>query len=264
MAVLSGVSVPYTDLTSLSANSIPLRRPNRRKRTMKTANPCKFRRILLVNWLDLPYAQIDLDANVTIFEGGNGSGKTSIMLAAFATLMPDRKQLRSRKVSLEKHAIEAIFHRLQPEEPISYAALEIELRDGLFLAGVQITKQKESSSIDLDAFTITNWPDRQSAQDFFRSTDGDKEMTCNLSELKQRAGEWNVQLQAHPTLNSYFKELYDRGALPLTMATDAERSQYAHLLETSMVGGLSDELAVRLKGYLLPEYEKLPTTVKLM
>jgi chromosome condensin MukBEF ATPase and DNA-binding subunit MukB len=228
------------------------------------ANQPKFRRILLVNWLDLPYAQIDLDENVTIFEGGNGSGKTTIMLAALATLMPDKKQLRGRKVSAEKHAIEAIFHRLQPNEPISYAALEIETGHGLFLAGVHITKQKEASSIDLEPFTITKWPDRNSVQDFFRLMDGDKEWTCSLSELKQRAGEWNVHLQAHPTLGSYFKELYDIGALPLTMATDAERSQYAHLLETSMVGGLSAALTVKLKDYLLPESEKLPSTVKLM
>jgi len=217
-----------------------------------------------VNWRDLPYAQIDLDSNVTVFEGGNGSGKTSIMLAALATLMPDKTQLRSRKVSTDKHAEEGIFHRLQMDEPLAYAGLEIELRNELVLAAVQITKQRESSTIELHPFTVRGWPDKQSIQDFFRVTENDREWTCNLSELKQRAGEWGVHLDAHPTLSSYFKELYDVGALPLAMATDAERSQYAHLLETSMVGGLSPELAVKLKQYLLPEYEKLPSTVKLM
>jgi chromosome condensin MukBEF ATPase and DNA-binding subunit MukB len=231
---------------------------------VKTTPLSKFRRIILVNWRDLPYAQIDLDSNVTVFEGGNGSGKTTIMLAALATLMPDKKQLRSRKVSTDKHAEEGIFHRLQMDEPIAYAGLEIELRNERVLAAVQITKQRESSTIDLHPFTIRAWPDKQSIQNFFRVTENDREWTCNLSELKQRAGEWGVHLNAHPTLSSYFKELYDVGALPLAMATDAERSQYAHLLETSMAGGLSAELAVKLKQYLLPEYEKLPSTVKLM
>jgi chromosome condensin MukBEF ATPase and DNA-binding subunit MukB len=82
---------------------------------MKTSKPGKFRRIILVNWLDLPYAQIDLDESVTIFEGGNGSGKSTVLLAALVTLMPDREQLRSRKVTIEKHIVEAIYHRLQPD-----------------------------------------------------------------------------------------------------------------------------------------------------
>src|SRR6266516_708660 len=71
-------------------------------------------------------------------------------------------------------------------------------------------------------------------------------------------------LHSHSTLISYFKELYDLGILPLAMATDSERSQYAHLLETSMAGGLSSALVNRLKNYLLPEYEKLPVATKLM
>jgi chromosome condensin MukBEF ATPase and DNA-binding subunit MukB len=231
---------------------------------MKPSKPGKFRRIILVNWLDLPYAQIDLDDSVTIFEGGNGSGKSTVLLAALVTLMPDKKQLRSRKVTIEKHVEEAIYHRLQPDEPIAYAALEIQLANEVILAGVHITKQRESNSIALDVFTIRRWPDRENLQDFFRVTEGDREWTCNLNELKQRAGEWGVELHAHPTLIAYFRELYDLGVIPLAMATDLERSQYAHLLETSMAGGMSASLVDRLKNYLLPEYEKLPDASRLM
>jgi chromosome condensin MukBEF ATPase and DNA-binding subunit MukB len=231
---------------------------------MKPNKPSKFRRVILVNWLDLPYAQIDLDDNVTIFEGGNGSGKSTLLLAALVTLMPDKKQLRSRKVTMEKHAEEAIYHRLQHDEPIAYAALEIQLTNEIILAGVHITKQKESNSISLDVFTVRRWQDRENVQDFFRFTEGDKEWTCNLNELKQRAGEWGMEFHAHPTLIAYFRELYDYGVIPLAMATDLERSQFAHLLETSMAGGMSSALVDRLKNYLLPEYEKLPDATRLM
>ena len=231
---------------------------------MKTSKPGKFRRIILVNWLDLPYAQIDLDESVTIFEGGNGSGKSTVLLAALVTLMPDREQLRSRKVTIEKHVVEAIYHRLQPDEPIAYAALEIQLANELILAGVHITKQRESNNISLDVFTIRRWPDREDLQDFFRITEGDREWTCNLNELKQRSGEWGVEFHPHPTLIAYFRELYDLGVIPLPMATNLERSQYAHLLETSMAGGMSSALVDRLKNYLLPEYEKLPDVSRLM
>jgi chromosome condensin MukBEF ATPase and DNA-binding subunit MukB len=231
---------------------------------MKPNKPSKFRRVILVNWLDLPYAQIDLDDHVTIFEGGNGSGKSTLLLAAFVTLMPDKKQLRSRRVTVEKHAEEAIYHRLQPDEPIAYAALEIQLADEIILAGVHITKQKESNSISLDVFTVRRWQERENVQDFFRFTEGDKEWTCNLNELKQRAGEWGMEFHAHPTLIAYFRELYDLGIIPLAMATDLERSQFAHLLETSMAGGMSSALVDRLKHYLLPEYEKLPDASRLM
>ena len=231
---------------------------------MKSSKPGKFRRIILVNWRDLPYAQIDLDESVTIFEGGNGSGKSTVLLAALVTLMPDKKQLRSRKVTIEKHVEEAIYHRLQPDEPVAYAALEIQLANEMILAGVHITKQRESNGIALDVFTIRRWPDRDNLRDFFRLTESDREWTCNLNELKQRAGEWGVELHAHPTLIAYFRELYDLGVIPLAMATDLERSQYAHLLETSMAGGMSSALVDRLKNYLLPEYDKLPDASRLM
>lgn len=231
---------------------------------MKPNKPSKFRRVILVNWLDLPYAQIDLDDHVTIFEGGNGSGKSTLLLAMLVTLMPDKKQLRSRKPTVERHAEEAIYHRLQHDEPISYAALEIQLADEIILAGVHITKQKESNSISLEVFTIRRWQDRENVQDFFRVTEGDKEWTCNLNELKQHAGGWGMEFHAHTTLIAYFRELYESGVIPLAMATDLERSQYAHLLETSMAGGMSSELVDRLKNYLLPEYEKLPDATRLM
>ena len=234
------------------------------KRIMKPNKPSKFRRIILVNWLDLPYAQIDLDDNVTIFEGGNGSGKSTVLLAALVTLMPDKKQLRSRTVTVEKNVEEAIYHRLQADEPISYAALEIQLADEIILAGVHITKQKESNGISLDVFIIRRWSDRENVQDFFRFTEGEKEWTCNLNELKQRCGEWGMEFHAHPTLIAYFREMYEVGVIPLAMATDSERSQYAHMLETSMAGGMSSALVDRLKNYLLPEYEKLPDASRLM
>jgi len=172
--------------------------------------------------------------------------------------------LRTRKVTLEKDAEEAVFHRLEPTEPVAYAALEIQLVDELVLAGVHITKQTESNSITLDPFTIRRWPNQASVQDFFRIIDGDRERTCSMIELKQRAGEWGLDFHAPPTLIAYFRELFDWGVLPLTMATDLERSQYAHLLETSMAGGLSAPLVDRLKNYLLPEYGKLPEATRLM
>src|SRR5204863_3790087 len=125
---------------------------------MKTNNSSGFRRILMVNWRDLHYAQIDLDPHITVFEGGNSAGKTSIMLAALSVLMPDKNQLRIRQVSQEKNAIEAIYHRLHPGEPISYAALEFQNKGERILAGVQITKSKESVSVDFSPFTIRNLP----------------------------------------------------------------------------------------------------------
>jgi chromosome condensin MukBEF ATPase and DNA-binding subunit MukB len=73
-----------------------------------------------------------------------------------------------------------------------------------------------------------------------------------------------VEFHPHPTLIAYFRELYDLGVIPLPMATNLERSQYAHLLETSMAGGMSSALVDRLKNYLLPEYEKLPDASRLI
>jgi chromosome condensin MukBEF ATPase and DNA-binding subunit MukB len=231
---------------------------------MKPNNSSGFRRILMVNWRDLHYAQVDLDPHITVFEGGNSAGKTSIMLAALSVLMPDKNQLRIRQVSQEKNAIEAIYHRLHPGEPISYAALEFQNKGERILAGVQITKSKESVSVDFSPFTIRNLPENESWQDLFRNVSENREWTCTLTEVAQRAGEAGTCFKAHPTLGAYFKELYDLGALPLPMAGDADRSQYAHLLETSMMGGLSQDLAVRLKNYLLPTYTKLPDAINRM
>ena len=50
--------------------------------------------LALVNWKGVFYERYQLDRHVTALEGANGSGKTTVMIAAYVVLLPDMSRLR--------------------------------------------------------------------------------------------------------------------------------------------------------------------------
>ena len=49
---------------------------------------------MLVNWRGVFYERYQLDRHVTALEGANGSGKTTVMIAAYLCLLPDMSRVR--------------------------------------------------------------------------------------------------------------------------------------------------------------------------
>jgi chromosome partition protein MukB len=97
--------------------------------------------LALVNWKGVFYERYQLDSNVTALEGANGSGKTTVLIAAYMVLLPDMTRLRFTNVG--EHAggsgDRGLWGRLgRPGRP-SYSVLDLRLPDGArMLAGVHL------------------------------------------------------------------------------------------------------------------------------
>src|SRR5512143_3996076 len=95
--------------------------------------------LALVNWKGVFYERYQLDRHVTVLEGANGAGKTTVMIAAYVVLLPDLSRLRFTNLgeSAATGGDRGIHGRLcEPARP-SYAVLELALPSGeRLLAGV--------------------------------------------------------------------------------------------------------------------------------
>src|SRR5690606_2382359 len=112
--------------------------------------------LVLVNWKGVFYERYLLDPNVTALEGANGAGKTTVMIGAYVVLFPDLARLRFTNVG-ETGATggdRGLWGRLGSSARPSYAALQVELGDEVFLLGVHLERKTEPT-LELTPFIVS-------------------------------------------------------------------------------------------------------------
>ncbi|HLJ89951.1 MAG TPA: chromosome partition protein MukB [Candidatus Angelobacter sp.] len=220
--------------------------------------------LAIVNWRGVFYERYLLDPNVTALEGANGSGKTTVLIAAFLVLLPDMSRLRF--TSLAEHAggsDRGIWGRLgQPGRP-SYAVMELGLPSGeRLLAGVHLERRSEPI-VEPTTFLITGLADGIALQDILLDR-GELDSVPELSQMRSQVARLGGRLHTYTTVKEYFAALFDYGVTPLRLATDEERSKLNEMLRTSMMGGISRALTTDLREFLLKEETGLSDTLKRM
>ncbi len=63
------------------------------------SNKCHIQKVILLNWKGMFFQPFELDPGMTILEGANGTGKSTIMIGADTCLMPDLKLLNFQNVT---------------------------------------------------------------------------------------------------------------------------------------------------------------------
>lgn len=221
--------------------------------------------LVIINWRGVFYERYLLDPSVTALEGANGSGKTTVLIAAYLILLPDMTRLRF--TSLAEHAggggDKGIWGRLgQPGRP-AYAVMELRLpTEERLLAGVHLERRTEPM-IESTAFLITGLPDNIALQDVLLDR-GDVDSVPELSQLRSQVARLGARLHTYSTVKEYFAALFDYGVTPLRLATDEERSKLNEMLRTSMMGGISRALTTDLREFLLKQETGLADTLKRM
>ena len=142
--------------------------------------------LALVNWKGVFYERYQLDRRVTALEGANGAGKTTVMIAAYIVLLPDMSRLRFTNLG-ETAAIggdRGIWGRLgEPSRP-SYAALELDLGEGLrVIAGVLLTRKAEPT-LELTPFLISELQPGIRLQDLLLVVTAEEEAVPELADLR--------------------------------------------------------------------------------
>ena len=221
--------------------------------------------LALVNWKGVFYERYLLDRHVTALEGANGSGKTTVMIAAYVVLLPDLSRLRFTNVG-ESGATggdKGIWGRLGDAARPSYAAMEVEIAGGeRVIAGV-LLRRKAEPSLELTPFLVTggraagggNLEVRLRDLLLVAAMDGEapEEMVPDLDELRANVARAGAHIEVFASTKDYFGALFERGITPLRLGTDEERNKLNEMLRTSMTGGISRALTTDLRGFLLKE-----------
>ena len=215
----------------------------------------RVKQIALVNWRSVFYERYELDPNVTAFEGANGAGKTTVMMAACVALLPDMTHLRFTNPA--RHGStgsdKGLWGRLGETGRPSYTVLDIELGTGeRLLAGVQLERRSEPA-IDLTPFLIIDLPPQTRLQEVLLERSDEFEGVPQIEELRDQVARHGAQLERCATAKEYFKALFARGVTPLRLESDADRKKLGEMLRTSMEGGLSPALTSELRSFLLQE-----------
>ncbi|MDH5671975.1 MAG: chromosome partition protein MukB [Myxococcales bacterium] len=221
--------------------------------------------LVLVNWKGVFYERYLLDRHVTALEGGNGAGKTTVMIAAYVVLLPDMTRLRFTNLG-ESGATggdRGIWGRLgEPGRP-SYAALDLDLDGERVVLGVCLARTTEPTVVPT-AFAITGLSPETRLSELLlvRREDGDH--VPELAEIKTAVAAANGSIQIFRTTKDYFAMLFERGITPLRLTREEERNKWNDLLRTSMTGGISRALGTELRSFLLREETGLSDTLSRM
>ena len=219
--------------------------------------------LALVNWKGVFYERYQLDRRVTALEGANGAGKTTVMIAAYIVLLPDMTRLRFTNLG-ETAAIggdRGIWGRLgEPTRP-SYAALELDLGDGVrVIAGVLLTRKAEPT-LELTPFLISDLQPGTRLQDLLLLVTAEEEAVPELPELRANVAAARAKLEVFASAKDYFAALFELGIGALRLSSDEDRGRLGDMLRTSMTGGISRAITAELRSFLLREQSSIGDTL---
>ena len=192
--------------------------------------------LAVVNWRGVFYERYELNNSVTAFEGANGAGKTTVLIAAFVVLLPDMNHIRFANVGehMGTGGDRGIWGRLGETGRPSYTVLDIELANGdRLLAGVHLERRSEPA-VEPTPFLITDLPWDAPLQELLLVRGEEIDAVPELEEVRRQAAIHGAKLQRCATAKEYFAALFERGVTPLRLEGDTERAKLAEMLRTSM------------------------------
>lgn len=220
--------------------------------------------IVLVNWKGVFLQDYRLNQTITALEGVNGAGKTTVMVAAFVAMFPDQRWLDFENVAVSgKQRDRGIVGRLGKPGP-SWAVLDIQTsRGGRCLAGVHLRRGAERQ-VELEPFVVHEVPAQADVHELLLiQVEAGQVQVPDPVELDRHLGRKALSVKRLEP-QRYFEELFELGVLSAPLRAAAERQRFFELLQTSLMGGLSDKVRRGLREYLLHEDNSVAGAVKRM
>jgi energy-coupling factor transporter ATP-binding protein EcfA2 len=225
----------------------------------------RIERVAYIGWRGIEYEQIDLDPGTfTGLIGPSGAGKSTLVMCLDYALLPDRRALDIRPISdlqdPHKSGQDLLAARIHPAFGYAYVALDVMSRhSGRIIAGIHV--RIEDGRGEFARWYIDNAPREMALQDLFRVVEGDEEYYPDFHDLKRSLATRGIDLRVCRTVGDYGQILHEAGVLPTNLLDSTDRSLYGKLIETTFRGGISAEVATKLKDYLLPEARRIPETI---
>ncbi|MDX9958625.1 MAG: SbcC/MukB-like Walker B domain-containing protein [Spirochaetia bacterium] len=225
----------------------------------------RIEQIAYIGWRGIDYEEVIQDREAfTGLIGPSGAGKSTLTMCLAYAQLPDRRVLDIHPISdlQDPHNAgkDTLLGRINPNYGYAYVVLDILTRHGTrLLAGIHA--QGEDGRGEITRFYIDNYPEGAALQDAFRIQEGETQYYPDFPDLKRSLAARGYDLRVCAKVQDYGQVLYDAGVSPTNLADSSDRSLYSKLIETTFRGGISAEVATKLKDYLLPEERSVPDLV---
>lgn len=227
----------------------------------------RINRIAYIGWRGIYGCEVlELDDGpLTGLVGPAGAGKTTLAMCLDYALLPDRKALNIQPISdvqdSQQAGVDSLSGRISKKYGYAYVAIDVTTRhDSRLIAGIFV--EPVDGRAEFTRWLIRNAPEDMPLHDILSVKDGDNEYHPDFPELKRYIASKGMDVITCRSVGEYGEALYDAGILPSAMSMGADRTLYANLIETTFKGGISHEVAARLKEYLLPEAKQIPDIVR--
>jgi|GEM_PF-3521173 len=234
---------------------------------MKKHN-AKVRRVAYFGWRGMVGCEVlELgEGPMTGLLGPSGAGKTTLALCLANALLPDRQVLDIQPISEvrdnQSAGTDVLAGKIDPASDYAYVVLDISARDDTrLLAGIFAVKA--DGRAQLTRWLVRNAPEELNLKDLLAEEhDGGEVSYPEFPRLKQVLAARGIDVETCPLIGDYGEALFEAGILPSGMRTRSDRTLYANLLKSTFRGGLSGEVALRLKDYLLTAQTQVPDIVR--
>ena len=224
-----------------------------------------IRSLTLVNFRGVFFKTLELHRLMSNLIGHNGAGKTTIMGALLLNRVPDNRliRLRNNSDSGQDRSDNGIWGRIGAGT--CYSLVDYELFDGRrVVAGVQLRRLTQPR-VEIRQFAITGIDQDISVRDLVMQPLGDNRFEpLEGKALRNRVALMGGELERFDTTARYMDWQFNQRIIPRRMENMQDRQRYYRMLETSLYGGLSNELQKGLRDYLLPADDKVKTSISSM
>ena len=224
-----------------------------------------IRSLTLVNFRGVFFKTLELHRLMSNLIGHNGAGKTTIMGALLLNRVPDNRliRLRNNSDSGQDRSDNGIWGRIGAGT--CYSLVDYELFDGRrVIAGVQLRRLTQPK-VEIKQFAITGLDHDISVRDLVMQPLGDSRFEpLEGKALRNKIALMGGELERFDTTARYMDWQFNQRIIPRRMENMQDRQRYYRMLETSLYGGLSNELQKGLRDYLLPADDKMKTSISSM
>jgi len=226
----------------------------------------KIDRVAYIGWRGIVGCEVlELDEELTALVGPTGAGKSTLVMCMDYAILPDRRTMEIRPISdvqdMHNAGTDTLAARIDPAYGYAYVVLGITGINGKqLIAGIHVSTVEGHAHFT--RWLIRDVPENVLLQDLLSIQDGDSEYYPDFPELKRHLAGKGIDISTCSTIGEYCQALYEAGVLPSSMTSVTDRTLYAKLIESTFKGGISEEIATNLKGYLLPAQTQVQELVR--
>jgi hypothetical protein len=226
----------------------------------KTHSRCRIAGFTIANWRNHRDRWLPVNELVVQLQGGNGVGKTTLMLAMAASFIPLKEPLdrAARKINklLTGASGEGITSLIGLDGNPSFSVATIQMPHGHEIhAGLMLERRTGGGSeVSLSPFIVEDMPPEVTPIEWLAASDG--RMHVSMREIEASVMRTGGRMHPFDTAKSYFQALHEARVLPRSFQIPSDQRLLVTILLDTLGTDPGDILS-KLDAFLLSPGEDL-------